>query len=952
MVDPAGEALPLPLTGGERLRGRAANLAVAPGRARAYFAAMSSRFDTVPQRRAIIDRRRVAERLAALGPAEPVELRLAATAVLRETLDAGRAEIARRLGEHPSRGLEAAAAGAFLTDQLLRLLWDFAVERLHPDMPAGTRVTLIAVGGYGRGEMAPHSDIDIGFLSRGRPSPWCEQLVETMLYALWDLRLKVGHSTRSLDEMVAEAKADVTVRTALLEARYVWGDTELYEEAARRFKVEVQDDTIRQFIAQKLEERNARHKRMGDSRYVVEPNVKEGKGGLRDLHALFWIGKYAYGVREPAELVEAGLLTRLEFRQFRRAENFLWAVRCHLHLITARAEDRLTFDVQREIAERLRYADRPGKSKVERFMQFYFLQAKVVGDLTGVFLAHLDEKFATRGSRFGLPRLFRRPRRLNGFVLDRGRLALPADDFFRADPVRLLELFQLADLHGLEVHPLAVRAATRDAKLVDEVRADPRANALFLDVLTSPRDPETVLRWMNETGVFGRFVPDFGRVVAQMQFDMYHHYTVDEHSIRAIGLLARIENGTLKDEHPLATGILRKIVSRRALYVAVLLHDIAKGRGGDHSVLGAEVAERLCPRLGLSPAETETVAWLVRHHLLMSATAFKRDLSDFKTILDFAAAVQSPERLRLLLVLTIVDIRAVGPGVWNGWKRQLLNTLFDSAEEVLRLGHKQTGRSERVAAKQAALATALGWSEKRMTALKKRLTEPYWIAEPLDVLERNARLIDAAGDASLSVEAQVHPDRGATLVTVYASDHPGLFYRIAGAIHMAGGNIIDARIHTTRDGMALDNFLIQDPLGRPFDEPARLARIKSGIADALANRGKLHERLRTRPAPRPRADAFTIVPNVLMDNAASNRFTVVEVNARDRPALLYALAHALFQSKVTIHSAHVATYGERAVDTFYLTDLIGDKIESGGRLKTIERRLLDAASGQELVEAA
>ncbi|MEZ0242128.1 MAG: [protein-PII] uridylyltransferase [Sphingomonas sp.] len=913
-----------------------------------------SRFDSVPHRRAIIDRRALADTLGSLEAKDQAKLRQAATKVLKGALDAGRAEIATRLTEHPGRGLEVTAAGAFLTDQLLRLLWDFTVERLHRNSNPTTseRMTLIAVGGYGRGEMAPHSDIDIGFLTPWKVTGWCEQVIESMLYSLWDMGLKVGHSSRSLDEMVRQAKADVTVRTALLESRYVWGDVALYDEAAARFKAEVQADTARAFIAQKLAERDLRHKRMGDSRYVVEPNVKEGKGGLRDLHTLFWIGKYAYNVREPGELVEAGLLTKLEYRQFHRAENFLWAVRCHLHAITDRAEDRLTFDLQREIAERMRYSDRPGKSKVERFMHFYFLQAKVVGDLTGVFLAHLDEKYAARGSRFGFPTLFRAPRKLKGFTLERGRITIPRDGFFAEDPVRLVELFQLADLHGLEIHPTAMRAASRDAKLVDDVRNDPRANTLFLDVLTSPRDPETVLRWMNEAGVFGRFVPDFGRVVAQMQFDMYHHYTVDEHSIRAIGLLNQIEKGELKEDHPLSSVIFQQVVSRRVLFIAVLLHDIAKGRGGDHSVLGAEVAERLCPRLGLTPAETETVAWLVRWHLLMSATAFKRDLSDFKTILDFASAVQSPERLRLLLLLTVVDIRAVGPGVWNGWKRQLLTNLYESAEEVLRLGHKQKGRSERVAAKQKLLAEALGWPEPRMTVLMKRLPESYWVAEPLDVLERNARIIEAAGDSNLVVEAQVYPDRGATLVTVYASDHPGLFYRIAGAIHVAGGNIIDARIHTTRDGMALDNFLIQDPLGRPFDDEVRLQRIKLGIADALANRAKLSERLKTRPLPRLRADAFTIEPNVLIDNKASNRFTVIEVNARDRPALLHALANALFQSKVTIHSAHVATYGERAVDTFYLTDLIGDKIESTSRLKTIERRLLDAAAGDGSVAQA
>ena len=909
---------------------------------------MTARFDHLPNRRAIVHRRALAEALAALPDQPTPALRRAAVALLKAALETGRAEIARRLDTAPSRGLEASNAGAYLVDSVLQALFLFTTQRLHPlpNPTAGERMTMLAVGGYGRGEMAPYSDVDIGFVTPAKQTSWGEQVIESMLYALWDLGLKVGHSSRSLDEMVRQAKADVTIRTALLEARHVTGDEALAAEAFRRFKAEVQRGSERQFIADKLAERDARHRKMGDTRYVVEPNVKEGKGGLRDLHALFWIGKYVYDVQRAAQLVDTGLFTPDEYRRFHRADNFLQAVRCHLHLVTRRAEDRLTFDVQREIAERMRFAARPGKSAVERFMKFYFLQAKTVGDLTGIFLAHLDEQFAARGWRSWLPALRRSPRRLNGFVVDRGRLAIPRDRFFAEDPVRLIELFALADREGLEIHSLTTRAAARDAKLIDDYRRDERANALFLDVLTSPRDPELVLRWMNEAGVFGRFVPDFGRVVAQMQFDMYHHYTVDEHTIRAIGLLSQVEHGRLVTENPVATAIMKQIVSRRVLYVAVLLHDIAKGRGGDHSVLGAAVAERLCPRFGFSAAETETVAWLVRWHLLMSATAFKRDLSDFKTILDFAQAVQSPERLRLLLLLTVVDIRAVGPGTWNGWKRQLLGGLYEGAEEVLRLGHKQRGRSERIAAKQEALAASLGWDAAAFAAYVRRLPDPYWVAEPDDVLAHNARLIAGAGDSALAIDAQVYPDRGATLVSVHAADHPGLFYRIAGAIHVAGGNIIDARIHTTRDGMAVDNFLVQDPWGRPFDDPGQLARLKTSIADALANRLKLADRLVAKPAPRPRAEAFAIQPNILVDNKASNRFTVVEVNARDRPALLNQLAHALFQAKVTIHSAHVATYGERAVDTFYVTDLTGDKLDAPARLKSLERRLAAAAAGE------
>ncbi|PTQ13372.1 [protein-PII] uridylyltransferase [Sphingomonas oleivorans] len=921
---------------------------------------MSTRFDALPQRRAIIDRRAVADVLAALLPGEEdsAALRAAATPLFKQALEQGRAEIARRLEATPTSGSQIAASYAFLTDQLLRLIFDFTVERLYPNSnpTAAERLTLLAVGGYGRGEMALHSDVDIAFLTPWKQTGWAEQVIESMLYILWDLGLKLGQSSRSIDDMVRMAKSDLTIRTALLEARFVWGDEALYDEASRRFDRNVMAGTTRSFVAEKLAERNARHERMGDSRYVVEPNLKEGKGGLRDLHTLFWIGKYAYQVRSVPELVDKGLLTRDELRRFRRAENFLWAVRCHLHILARRAEDRLTFDVQSEIARRMHYADRPGRSAVERFMHHYFLTAKQVGDLTGLFLAHLDEQFAARGRRFGLVGVRRRkPRQLEGFVLDRGRLAAPTDEFFNEDPVRLLKLFALADRHGLEVHPLTMRQAGRDARLIDHgVRSDPRANALFMDVLTSPRDPETVLRWMNEAGVFGRFVPDFGRVVAQMQFDMYHHYTVDEHSIRALGLLSRIEQGKLAQDLPMPTAVMRQIVSRRVLYVAVLLHDIAKGRGGDHSILGAEVAERLCPRFGLTAAETETVAWLVRYHLLMSATAFKRDLADFKTILDFAEIVQSPERLRLLLLLTVVDISAVGPGIWNGWKRQLLGDLYDAAEEVLGPGHKQRCRSERIALKRTQLMQELGWPEAQFETFANRLPESYWVAESTDIMERNARLIAAADAAEkrLSIASQADPDRGATLVTVYTSDHPGLFYRIAGAIHLAGGNIIDARIHTTRDGMALDNLLVQDPFGRPFDDYDRLARLKQGIEDALANRSKLADRLAAKPSARTRAEAFPIEPNILIDNKASNRYTVVEVHARDRPALLHALAHALFQAKVTIYSAHIATYGERAVDVFYLTDLIGDKIVSQSRLRTLERLLLEAAEGKIAKRAA
>ena len=900
----------------------------------------------IPDQRAVIDRRVLAEAIAdAVAGSGPVKARPQVVELLRAALAAGRAEIARRLSEQPSAGHDCAEAQAFLIDQLVRVIHDHVTADVYPshNRTSGERLAITAVGGYGRGEMAPHSDVDIGFITPGKQTAWCEQVIEAILYYLWDLALKVGQSSRSLDDMVRMAKSDLTIRTALLEGRYVWGDQALFDRASERFWSEVVAGTERQYVAEKLAERNDRHKRLGDSRYVVEPNVKEGKGGLRDLHTLYWIGKYIHHVQQVSELVGAGLLTPAEYRTFRRAENFFWAVRCHLHTITGRAEDRLTFDVQREVAARMQFADRPGRSAVERFMQYFFLQAKHVGHLTGLFLAQLDEQFAKKQPRGLLAGFRARKRSLKGFEVFGGKINVPSDDWFQQDPVRLLEIFVLADTNRLEVHPEAMRCALRDARLVDAMRADPRANAMFLDLLTSRHDPETVLRWLNEAGVFGRFIPDFGRVNAQMQFDMYHHYTVDEHTIRAVGLMARIERGELTQDHPLATAIVHKIANRRALYVSILLHDIAKGRRGDHSELGGEIALKLCPRLGMSPEETQLVAWLVRTHLLMSAVAFKRDLADWKTITDFVSQVQTVERLRLLTLLTIVDIRAVGPGVWNGWKRQLINELYDAAEERMRLGHVQHGRTQRVAAKQAAVAVRMGKSAGLSPELARLFNDAYWIAEPEDIIAMNLTQLEAADGAQLDVHTEYYAARGATLVTVIAADHPGLFYRIAGGIHLAGGNIIDARIHTARNGMAVDNFLVQDPLGRPFSEANQLARIRKMIEDALANRVKLVTQLTARPHSRPRADAFAVSPGVEFDNAASNRFTVIEVNARDRPALLSRLARALFEAKLMVHSAHIATYGERAIDTFYVTDLFGEKIDSAQRLKALEKKLLEAA---------
>src|SRR5829696_9164995 len=641
----------------------------------------------------------VLHRLHAQDLPEAAALRARLVPDLQRLLDEGRDAAMRELIARRD-GLACARQLSALMDEVVRTVHEAVVRHLYPSANPSTceRIALVATGGYGRGTLAPGSDVDLLFLLPYKQTAWGESVVEAMLYVLWDLKLKVGHATRSVDECLREAKADMTIRTALLEARFLFGDRALHDELVARYDRQIVKGTAPEFVDAKLRERDARVAKAGASRYLVEPNVKDGKGGLRDLNTLFWIAKYVYRVREVGELVKAGLFNEEEAQLFRRCEEFLWRVRCHMHFATGRAEERLSFDLQRQIAGRVGIAGRQGLSAVERFMKSYFLVAKDVGDLTAIVCAELEARQTKRSPM--LDRVLGRFRRRRSgaleaedFFVDNNRINVRDEDAFARDPVNLIRLFWLADRYNLPTHPDATRLAARSLRLIGPaLRADPEANRLFLDVLTSRNAPEVVLRRMNETGVLGRFIPDFGRVVAMMQFNMYHHYTVDEHLIRAIGVLAEIDAGRAGDEHPLANRVFHSIQNRRALYVALFLHDIAKGRPEDHSLAGAAIARKLGPRLGLDAAEIDTAAWLVEHHLLMSTIAQSRDLSDPKTIESFARVVQTMERLKLLLVLTIADIKAVGPGVWTGWKGELLRTLYYETEVVLTGGHSELAR--------------------------------------------------------------------------------------------------------------------------------------------------------------------------------------------------------------------------------------------------------------------
>jgi [protein-PII] uridylyltransferase len=897
--------------------------------------------------------RHEASELARIHAGQDSQLRLALVGRMRQLVDDAYAAARRQLEEDGDGRTCAAGLSAF-QDALIKLAYDFTTNHVYrvENPTAAERMAVVAQGGYGRGLLAPGSDIDLLFLLPYKQTAWGESVAEYMLYLLWDLGFKVGHATRNIDQCVRLSHSDMTIRTALLDARLILGDAPLYADFQYRFRDEVLKSNPRTFVEAKLAEQNVRHARAGASRYLVEPNVKDGKGGLRDLHTLHWLAKHLYPDKAEAEFVEAGVFNRHEYRSFRRCESFLWTVRCELHFLTGRAEERLGFDVQQLMAERLGYKGHAGLSAVERFMKHYFLVAKEVGDLTGIVCSALEMKQLK-----GLPTLdtllapfsWRRRaklRRTSDFRIENGRIYTISKDAFTKDPANFIRLFSLADEHQASFSPEVLRQVRANFRLIDDnLRANPTANRLFMKLLTDSRDPEGVLRKMNEAGVLGRFIPDFGRVVSMMQFNMYHHFTVDEHLIRTIGFLSGIERGKFAMEHPVSSEVVRTIDSRRALYVAALLHDIAKGRDEDHSIAGARIARELGPRLGLNASETETAAWLVEHHLSMSQFAQSRDLNDPKTLRDFAALVQSRERLKLLLLLTVADIRAVGPGVWTGWKGQLLRTLYFETEPLLGGGHTTLSRSERVARAQDELRERLaGWPKHDLERFIDRHYPSYWLRTDLNVVAEHAKLIRDAEAQGRQIVTHIATDafRGVTEITLLAPNHPRLLAMVAGACTGAGANIVDAQISTTRDGMALDTIHLEREFDHAEDEERRARKIAVTIERLLSGEVRLADVVLTKRKPKPKLSAFTVAPQVVIDNTLSDALTVIEINGLDRPGLLYDVTREISDLNLDIASAHIATFGEKAVDVFYVTDLTGKKITSKSRETAIRERLMKA----------
>lgn len=801
-----------------------------------------------------------------------------------------------------------------LLDILLTRAW-----QLH----AGTHahdLALLAVGGYGRGELLPCSDIDITvLLPKSEATPWVGGL-ERFLTFLWDIGLEIGHSVRTIDDCRREALADVGVATTLMEARLLAGPPPLLEAMQRALGPD-RLWSARDFFEAKLREQRDRHHRYHDTAYNLEPNVKQSPGGLRDIHTVAWVARRHFGTDSFEELAAHGFLTRREVVQLQVAQAYLWKVRFALHVLTGRREDRLLFDHQIRLARQFGYEDATYTLAVEQFMQRYYRTAMFVSLANELLLQHFREAILAPGDEPSVP--------LTPLFRERGGyLEVAAPDVFRRQPAALLELFVILqnnpELRGVRAG--TIRLVTAHLWLIDEeFRQNPRAHRLFLEILRAPAGVTHELRRMNLYGVLGRYIPAFGRVVGRMQYDLFHAYTVDAHTLFVVSNLRRFALERYDHELPRPSQIFRSLPKPELAYLAALFHDLAKGRGGDHSELGAVDAESFCLEQGLSRYDARLVAWLVRHHLVLSITAQKRDIADPQVINEFAQLVGDQAHLDYLYVLTVADVRGTNPKLWNSWKASLLEQLYERVKQALRRGlETPVDQEELIAGTQAQareLLAAAGVAAPAVERVWQQLTEPYFLRHaPEEVAWHTSLLAARSADehAPLVAISPQHSRGGATAVVVYTYRRRHSFARATAALDQMGLNIVDARITPTGDGGSLDTYYVLDGHGAPLTEAYRFAEMTERLAQVVAER-KAPTPTVTRRAPR-QVRMFTTPTQVFFSDDLANARSIMELVAADRPGLLSEIGQVLWREHVDLHGAKIVTAGERAEDIFYLTD--------------------------------
>ncbi len=755
---------------------------------------------------------------------------------------------------------------------------------------------IMALGGYGRRRLAPSSDIDLLVYSESPFSRGQLAAIARMSAWSWPDGRRLSLLTHDADSLAAQISTEVTFLTSLMDRRVILGPAALGRQLDRVIKAELTKRGPVALIDAKLAEQDTRHHAQGDNRFFLQPDVKEGKGGLRDLHTLRWIGQFLLDDGATAALIKAGILKPAEAKKLDAAEAFFNQVRLHLHRLAGRAQDRLSFEWQASVASAMGYKDADPTVRAERFMRDYFRMTQDTGHLTRILCTALEDRALAGGGVTSGRRTPAVRENLDGFALHGNRLDLPDDAALKKHPAEILRLFRVAQMHAVDIHPDSFRRLRiLLPRLTPLLRTSDTAHLIFWDILCDGRRNAQTLRRMNESGVLTALFEDFANIHAHMQYDMYHTFTTDEHTIHACALLHDISTGKLVDKAPLATALFPTLAMPRLLFLAMFLHDMAKGSGHDHAKAGAQIARKLVPRFGLADGEADMLAWLVENHLLMTATAFKRDMADDKTIDDFVAIVQSPERLKMLEIMTVADIMAVGAEVWNNWKGELLRQLYQRSYARL------TGSE----AKSFVTDQDVGlWFDRQ---------------KPLPQISIQR---DAAGDF--------------TRVMIAGHDTPGLFALLAGAIAAAGATIVQARIDTLPDGVALDTFDVQDVRGQSYENEKFLHKTLrtalEGKLDIAADLVARRQQRRLRPA--------RATTQVIIDNTASHQHTLVEVQAPDRPGLLYDITQSLSAEGLNIHAAKVATFGRQAADVFYVKDAFGLKILHPDRLASLEKALM------------
>ncbi len=834
-----------------------------------------------------------------------------------------------------------------LIDSMLKEIINNVHQHVFDNMDY--KLSIIAVGGYGRGELAPHSDLDLLFLIPDNlkkiETKNIEGLIQLILHILWDLGYTVGHSTRTIFDCIKKSKSDLTISTTLLEKRFIVGNENDFDLLGVKFNSFITNSKTLNFVEAKLKESDLRHKKFGRSRYVVEPNVKDGKGGLRDLHTLIWILKFAYKVDSTSKLIQMGALSKNEALAFAESQRFLLSVRCHLHYRAQREDDRLAMDAQLEIAKSMNFKNTITHKDVERFMKRYFLATKTVGNLTRIFCAAIETEF-NKPLRLNFLS-FKKSENVDPFSIELGRLHVQNKKILTENPVNIIKLFYISHQKNIDIHPSTLRLMTSLTKLINsEVRRDFNANQMFLDILTSQKDSTRTLRLMNESNVLGKFIPEFQKIVCLMQFDMYHSYTVDEHTIFTISNLHSLKNGKFIDFAPLASKVIQEISSYRCLFVAMLLHDIAKGKKGDHSINGSIVASTVCPRLGLSSDETEIVKWLVLHHLLLSKTAFRYELGDPKIISDFAEKVKTVEKLKLLLVLTVADIKGVGPEIWNDWKGSLISELYIKTLNILQKRISTQNVYEFVETTKELFKSNLlknGIKNEFIERYCKNYYKNYWKIFNLQTLINHFHIFKKMLDdkEKFKIYLSKESDLQATELIVIAPDHHGLFSLISGLVAASGYDVVSAKIITRSDGYALDTFFIQNKNKKPILEDNPRKKLIKTISLGLEGNFDIEKALNIKWEEIPvRFRAVKAPTRIIVDNKTSENFTILDIKCKNAPGVLYKITKTLTSLGIQINTANVSTYGNRVVDIFYIKNAFGSKVDDKTTIDKIKMSIL------------